>query len=168
MIIAAEQGGSGAFNLLLLLAVPLVFYFLLIRPQSKRRKQQMEMQSNLQPGAKVVTTSGMHASVVSVDDDGIVLEISPGVEARFVKAAVMNVVKSTGEDVDLTEDEDEDDEDEDLTEDDEAKTDLSKSGAKADLGKSDAKATDEDGETGEDAESAGATAVGKGSKKSSG
>jgi preprotein translocase subunit YajC len=161
MIIAAEQGGSGAFNLLLLLAVPLVFYFLLIRPQSKRRKEQVQMQSNLKPGARVVTTSGMHAAVVEVDDDGIVLEIAPGVEARFVKAAVMQVVSGdkAGEEIDLTDDEDEDDED--LTEDTAAKADLTKSGGTATEPAEDAGSADEE------AESAGATAAGKGSKKSS-
>ncbi|MFI6520767.1 preprotein translocase subunit YajC [Spirillospora sp. NPDC050679] len=95
MIIAAQNsGGSGAFNLLLLLAVPLVFYFLLIRPQSKRRKEQLAMQNAIEPGTKVITTAGMHATVVEVDEDGgLLLEIAPGVQARFLKQAVMTVVK---------------------------------------------------------------------------
>ncbi|GAA1588597.1 hypothetical protein GCM10009678_83740 [Actinomadura kijaniata] len=93
MILAAQNSGSGAFNLLLLLAVPVVFYFLLIRPQNKRRKEQLRMQNSVSPGAKVVTTAGMHATVVEVDDDGVVLEISPGVHARFVRQAIMQVVR---------------------------------------------------------------------------
>ncbi|MGK5552670.1 preprotein translocase subunit YajC [Actinomadura kijaniata] len=93
MILAAQNSGSGAFNLLLLLAVPVVFYFLLIRPQNKRRKEQLQMQNSVSPGAKVITTAGMHATVVEVDDDGVVLEIAPGVHARFVRQAVMQVVR---------------------------------------------------------------------------
>ncbi|GAA3986219.1 hypothetical protein GCM10023085_80450 [Actinomadura viridis] len=156
MIIAAEQGGSGAFNLLLLLAVPLVFYFLLIRPQSKRRKEQLQMQSALEPGARVLTTSGMYAEVVSVDDDGIELEISPGVRARFVKQAVMQVVK----DDDVADEVEDDDpaDDADLTEVAETKTDLKKGG---DAETADAGSGDEDGPA---AQGAGA---GKGLKKSS-
>jgi len=92
MNFAAEQSSSGVVNLLLLLAIPLVFYFLLIRPQSKRRKEQLQMQSSLKPGVRVMTTSGMFATVTAVDDDGVVLEIAPGVEARFVKQAVMQIV----------------------------------------------------------------------------
>lgn len=121
MILAADSGGSGAFNLLLLLAVPLVFYFLLIRPQSKRRKEQMRMQNDIQPGVQVLTTSGIRATVVEVDDDGLLLEIADGVEVRFIKQAVMQIVKDPesdelgGEDdepgdddaVDLTKDDDE-------------------------------------------------------------
>ncbi|GAA2445026.1 hypothetical protein GCM10010191_72170 [Actinomadura vinacea] len=172
MIIAANQSSSGAFNLLLLLAVPLVFYFLLIRPQSKRRKEQLQMQNALHPGARVMTTNGMYADVVSVDDDGLVLEIAPGVEARFVKQAVMQVVTEgdkPAEEVDLTEDDDED-----LSDDTAAKTDLKKDGkGGADAeepeeskpsGDADAEAeADEDGKPA--AQGAGA---GKGLKKSSG
>ncbi|REE94678.1 preprotein translocase subunit YajC [Thermomonospora umbrina] len=111
--LAEGSGGSGAFNLILLLAIPVVFYLLLIRPQSKRRREQLQMQSSIEPGARVLTTSGMYAEVVSVDDDGIVLEIAPGVEARFVKQAVMNVVDAKGaEAADL----DGDDEDDDASE----------------------------------------------------
>ncbi|MGI5163023.1 preprotein translocase subunit YajC [Spirillospora sp. CA-253888] len=111
MIIAAQNsGGSGAFNLLLLLAVPLVFYFLLIRPQSKRRKEQLAMQNAIEPGTKVITTAGMHATVVEVDEDGgLLLEIAPGVQARFLKQAVMTVVKD--EPADEVEDEELDGED---------------------------------------------------------
>ncbi|OLT37296.1 preprotein translocase subunit YajC [Actinomadura sp. CNU-125] len=119
MIIAAESGGSGAFNLLLLLAIPLVFYFLLIRPQNKRRKEQLQMESNLQPGSRVMTTSGMRATVLSVDDDGVLLEIAPGVEVSFVKQAVMRVIQdddakgADAEELDLDEDDDDADDERD-------------------------------------------------------
>ncbi|XVQ07976.1 preprotein translocase subunit YajC [Spirillospora sp. CA-255316] len=168
MIIAAEQSGSGAFNLLLLLAVPLVFYFLLIRPQSKRRKEQLQMQSALAPGARVMTTSGMYADVVSVDDDGLVLEIAPGVQARFVKQAVMQVVTEAdkpAEEIDLTEDDDED-----LGEE-TAKTDLKKDGkgesADADEDGADGGATAADADE-DDKPAAQGAGAGKGLKKSSG
>ncbi|MFA1544077.1 preprotein translocase subunit YajC [Actinomadura monticuli] len=134
MILAADSGGSGAFNLLLLLAVPVVFYLLLIRPQSKRRKEQMQMQNDVQPGVRVVTTSGMKATVVEVDDDGVVLEIADDVEVRFVKQAIMQVLKDPDpEDLDDELDEDDDEQDE-------GSVDLSKDDSEVDLSK--------DGETG--------------------
>ncbi|NKZ04150.1 preprotein translocase subunit YajC [Actinomadura latina] len=139
MILAADSGGSGAFNVLLLLAIPVVFYLLLIRPQSKRRKEQTQMQTDLQPGVRVLTTSGMRAVVVAVDDDGLVLEIADGIEVRFVKQAVMQILKDPEpEDLDdeLDEDADEQDEDEDDA------VDLSKDGG-TEAGDT---AADEDGE----------------------
>ncbi|MDL4821381.1 preprotein translocase subunit YajC [Actinomadura opuntiae] len=130
MILAASSGGGG-FNLLLLLAVPVVFYFLLIRPQSKRRKEQMNMQSAMEPGARVLTTSGIRATVVSVDDDGLLLEIAPGVEVHFVKQAVMQVLKDDEpEELDDEADDDleadEDGERVDLSKDEPSEVDLSK------------------------------------------
>lgn len=114
-IIAANGGGSGAFNLILLLAIPVIFYFLLIRPQNKRRQQQLQMQRSLSVGSRVMTTSGMYATVTDIDDDGIVLEIAPGVEARFVKGAIMNVLDaSTADELAEEEHDAHDEHDEDL------------------------------------------------------
>ncbi|MEV3926373.1 preprotein translocase subunit YajC [Actinomadura coerulea] len=147
IILAAGSGGSGSFNLLLLLAVPLVFYFLLIRPQSKRRKEQMQMQNAMEPGARVLTTSGMRATVVSVDDDGIVLEIADGVEVRFVKQAVMQVLKDD-EPEEL--DDEHDGDDEPAEDEDGDRVDLSKDGSEVDLSKDgDDEAADTAGEDGE-------------------
>lgn len=126
MILAASSGSSGPFNLLLLLAVPLVFYFLLIRPQSKRRKEQTQMQNDLQPGVRVLTTSGIRATVVEVDDDGVLLEIADGVEVHFVKQAIMQIFKDSDSE-DLDEDAGEQDED--------GTVDLAKDGSEVDLSK---------------------------------
>ncbi|TNY35361.1 preprotein translocase subunit YajC [Thermomonospora catenispora] len=111
MFLAQQSSGGGLINLLLLLAIPVLFYLLLIRPQNKQRRAQLQMQSSLRPGMKVMTTSGMHAEIVEVDDDGVVLEIAPGVKVRFVKAAIMNIVSDDGDEdaedagaVDLTKD----------------------------------------------------------------
>jgi preprotein translocase subunit YajC len=128
----------------------------------------MQMQSALAPGARVMTTSGMYADVVSVDDDGLVLEIAPGVEARFVKQAVMQVVTEgdkPAEEIDLTEDDDED-----LGEE-TAKTDLTKDGKGEDGAAGGATAADADEAADEDEDgkpAAQGAGAGKGLKKSSG
>lgn len=69
------------------------FYFLLIRPQKVRQRQQAEMVSALAPGAQVMTTAGMMGTVAVVADDEISLEISPGVFVRMVPAAVAKVIE---------------------------------------------------------------------------
>jgi preprotein translocase subunit YajC len=107
---AAEQQGNPLVFPLMIAAMIAAFYFLIIRPQNKRRRDQAQMQSSVQPGARVVTTSGMHATVVAVDDDGIVLEIAPGVEARFLKQAIMQVVPDDEPDDEPEDVEDETDE----------------------------------------------------------
>jgi preprotein translocase subunit YajC len=80
----------GTFLPLILLLV--VFYFLLIRPQRKRQQEHLRMQQSLTPGTRVMTTTGLFGTVTAVDDDEMVLEIAPGVETRWLKAAVGRVI----------------------------------------------------------------------------
>jgi preprotein translocase subunit YajC len=88
---ATSSGGSSTF-LILIVVVFIGFYFLLIRPQRNRQRKVQEQQNTVQTGARVRTTSGMYATVVAVDGDDVVLEIAPGIEARFLKRAIMEVV----------------------------------------------------------------------------
>ncbi|GII95327.1 preprotein translocase subunit YajC [Sinosporangium siamense] len=76
-----------------LILVAVVFYFLLIRPQRKRQREQLEMQNSLVPGTRVMTTTGLFATVVAVDNEDVILELSPGVETRWVKAAIGRVLE---------------------------------------------------------------------------
>jgi preprotein translocase subunit YajC len=109
--VVAQNSGSNAavMQFLFLGLIVVAFYFFLIRPQRNRQRQQQRLQNSVRPGARIMTTNGMFANVVAVDDDGLVLEIAPGVEARFVKQAIMQIVDDGAE-------EDEDDLDEETDE----------------------------------------------------
>ncbi|NUR82568.1 MAG: preprotein translocase subunit YajC [Nonomuraea sp.] len=85
-----NMGSLGSFLPLILLVV--VFYFLLIRPQRKKQQEAVQMQNSLAPGARVMTTTGLFATVVAVDNEDVILEVSPGIETRWVKAAIGRVV----------------------------------------------------------------------------
>ncbi|MEU4574953.1 preprotein translocase subunit YajC [Nonomuraea sp. ATR24] len=84
------MGQLGSILPLILLVV--VFYFLLIRPQRKRQQEAIKMQNSLTPGTRVMTTTGLFATVVVVDNEDVVLEVAPGIETRWVKAAIGRVV----------------------------------------------------------------------------
>ncbi|MCP2355074.1 preprotein translocase subunit YajC [Nonomuraea thailandensis] len=84
------MGQLGSILPLILLVV--VFYFLLIRPQRKRQQEAIQMQNSLTPGTRVMTTTGLFATVVAVDNEDVVLEVAPGIETRWVKAAIGRVV----------------------------------------------------------------------------
>ena len=92
---------------LFLVPMGLIFYFLLIRPQSQRRRAQMQMQNELKVGDDVVTTAGIYGTVTEIDDDyGIVtLEIAPNTEIRLARVAVAQRLM---DDEDVDEDETED------------------------------------------------------------
>ncbi|GAB1693097.1 preprotein translocase subunit YajC [Krasilnikovia sp. M28-CT-15] len=70
-----------------------VMYFMMIRPQQKRRREAQEMQSALGPGDQVVTIGGLHGTVTAADDEVVTIEASPGVELRFARPAIARVVK---------------------------------------------------------------------------
>ena len=74
---AEAQGGSMWVMLIQLLPIVLIFvvmYFLLIRPQKKKEKQAQEMRNNLQVGDEVITAGGIIGRVVSVREDTVVVE----------------------------------------------------------------------------------------------
>lgn len=88
----SSGGGFPTSTLLFIVIIVAVVYFLMIRPQQRRKQQAQQQQNTIQPGARVVTTAGMYATVVAVDGDDVVLEVAPGVEMRYMKRAIMNVV----------------------------------------------------------------------------
>ena len=78
--------------LLLIVLLFGVMYFMMIRPQQKRRREAQAMQASLGPGDEIVTIGGLHATVVAVDDDVVTVEISPGVNARYARPAIARVL----------------------------------------------------------------------------
>jgi preprotein translocase subunit YajC len=89
---AAKSSSSSLTFPILIVLVFVGFYFLMIRPQRRRQQQAAQQQNTVLPGARVRTTAGMYATVVDVEDNDVILEIAPGVEARFLKRAIMEVV----------------------------------------------------------------------------
>ena len=95
MILAAstsKSGGSSAYLLIGLVVLFGVLYFVMIRPQRRRQQAAQQTQRDITPGSRVRTTAGMYATVVAVEDQDVILEVAPGVEARFMRRAIMDVV----------------------------------------------------------------------------
>jgi preprotein translocase subunit YajC len=88
-----KSSGSNPTTFLLLIVVVFVgAYFLMIRPQRRRQQQVQQQQRTVAPGARVRTTAGMYATVTEVDGDDVVLEVAPGVEVRYLRRAIMEVI----------------------------------------------------------------------------
>ena len=88
----SSKSGFSSSTLILILIVVVAFYFLMIRPQQRRKQQAAQKSNSVAVGARVRTTAGMYATVVAVDGDDVVLEVAPGVEVRYMKRAIMDVV----------------------------------------------------------------------------
>jgi preprotein translocase subunit YajC len=74
-----------------LIAIVAVFWLLVIRPASKRQKNLSQMQAALEPGNRVMLSSGIFGTIRTVHDDRIRVEIAPGVEIEAVRGAVGSV-----------------------------------------------------------------------------
>jgi preprotein translocase subunit YajC len=85
------QAGSSApyANIILLVAMVLVFWLFMIRPQAKKAKMAKQFQENMQKGERIVTIAGIHGTVNKVNEDGtIMLETSPGSYLKVEKSAI--------------------------------------------------------------------------------
>ncbi len=92
MMGSPDGGGDGALiNLFFLGAIFFVFYFFIIRPQSKRQKEIQKKVSEMKKGDKVVTGGGLIGTVNTIDDETVLLEIDSGVKARFQKSSITDV-----------------------------------------------------------------------------
>ncbi len=75
-------------NLFPLLLIFVIFYFLIIRPQKAKDKEHKKMIANLQKNDEVVTTSGIHGTVVNVKDKTVTLRIDDNVKVELEKSCV--------------------------------------------------------------------------------
>jgi preprotein translocase subunit YajC len=78
----------GDVVLVVLLAIPLVGIWLLVRGQQRRTQQAAELAAGLRVGQDVITTSGLYGSVAELDETTVTLLVAPGVELRFDRRAV--------------------------------------------------------------------------------
>jgi preprotein translocase subunit YajC len=91
---AASQGG-GLLTLWPFVVLMIVFYLMLIRPQTKRQKEQRDMLAKLQKGDEVLTSSGIAGKVDEIGESFITLEIADGVRVKFQRGAI-NIVLPRG------------------------------------------------------------------------
>jgi preprotein translocase subunit YajC len=88
----AAASGGGWMQLLPLVLIFVVFYFLLIRPQTKRAKEHKEMVGKLQSGDEIVTTGGLLGRITEVGDNFVSLEVADGVTIKVQKFQVAQLM----------------------------------------------------------------------------
>ncbi len=94
----AEAGAASAeqpdplMSLILPIGLVVLFYFFLIRPQSKRQKEQRQMIADLQKGEEVITSGGILGKITDINDNFITLEIANNVSLTVQKSAVQTIM----------------------------------------------------------------------------
>jgi len=85
---AAAPAPSPWINIVLLVGMVVIFYFLLWRPQSKRQKEHQNLVSSLNKGDEVITSGGVLGKITKVSDDFVTIEIANNVSINVQKASV--------------------------------------------------------------------------------
>lgn len=75
-----------------LIVIFVVFWFLIVRPQMKRAKEQRKMQESLQKGDEVITAGGQLGRVVDIKDQYVTLELAKGVQSIFQRGAIQAIL----------------------------------------------------------------------------
>lgn len=89
---AAGAGEGGTMQLVIMVGMFAVLYFVMIRPQMKRQKEHKAMIEALAKGDEVVTSGGLIGRVTKLDDNHLRLEVASGVELQLQRGSVVQVL----------------------------------------------------------------------------
>jgi preprotein translocase subunit YajC len=83
------DGGAAMFSSFIpLILIFLIFYFLLIRPQSKKAKEHRKMLENLKKGDKIITSGGIYGVIEAIDNDTLTIKIAENVRIKVSRTAI--------------------------------------------------------------------------------
>jgi len=95
MAAAGGEGPGFADQLMLILIIFSIFYFIVFRPMRKGQKDTEEMRSDLKNGDRIVTNGGIYGTVVGVSEDIVQLRIADQVKIQLAKSAVARRVEES-------------------------------------------------------------------------
>lgn len=98
MLMAAPGGNGPGFTdqLMLILIIFSIFYFIVFRPMRKGQRDVEQMRSDLKNGDRVLTNGGIYGTVVGVSEDVVQLRIADQVKIQLAKSAVTRRVEESG------------------------------------------------------------------------
>ncbi len=90
----ASDGGGAFTNTIVMFGLMfLILYFMIIRPQQKRSKDRQKMLDALKKGDKVLTSGGIHGTIVGLEDKTLLVQIADNVKVKLDRGSVASVVK---------------------------------------------------------------------------
>ncbi|MBD2769278.1 preprotein translocase subunit YajC [Hymenobacter sp. BT664] len=93
-LLLQAAGGADFTQLLFPVAIAVVVYFFMIRPQQKRSAEAKAFRQSLAKGARIVTIGGLHGLVVDLTEETVVVEVDRGTKLRFDRSAIAREVGS--------------------------------------------------------------------------
>ena len=89
---APAQNDATLMSLLPMIGILVLFYFLLIRPQSKRAKEHKQMVEALQRGDEIITNGGILGQVINTSETYVIIEIAPTIEVTVLRSSVQTLL----------------------------------------------------------------------------
>jgi preprotein translocase subunit YajC len=86
--------GSGLISMLPFVFIFVIMYYVMLRPQMRRQKEQARLVSSLKTGDRVVTTSGIHGLISNVKETTVIVKVADNVKLEMEKTSVTNVLKT--------------------------------------------------------------------------
>ena len=86
--ISQDGDNSGIMNIVFLVVIFVIFYFFMVRPQNKKRKELQNLRDNLKKGDNVVTIGGIHGKVVDVKETTVVINIDANTKIKVDKSSI--------------------------------------------------------------------------------
>jgi len=93
MPVQAAAPGAGLFNFLPIILIFIIFYFMVFRPQKKSQDEHARTIKSLKKNDEIVTSSGIHGTVVNIKEDTFVIRVDEGVRLEIDKSAVARLEK---------------------------------------------------------------------------
>ena len=92
---APAAPGPGLTGFIPFIFIFIIMYFVLLRPQMRRQKEQQRLVSALKTGDRVVTNAGIHGLISNVKDTTVMVKVADNVKIEMEKSAISNVLKSS-------------------------------------------------------------------------
>ena len=103
LLMAAPPGGEASGPAAFMGLAPFIliigiFYFLIIRPQNKKRKETEKMIAGIKKGDKIVTIGGLYGTVHNVKESTVILKVDDNVKVEFLRSAISSVINPSEKD----------------------------------------------------------------------
>ena len=91
---ASPPTGAGVLSILPFILIFVIMYYVMLRPQMRRQKEQTRLVASLKTGDRIVTSSGIHGLISNVKDTTVIVKVADNVKIEMEKTAVTNVFKT--------------------------------------------------------------------------
>ena len=88
VMLQAQGGADYSSFLIMMVAIFVIMYFFMIRPQNKKQKEIQKFRKGLEVGQSVITAGGIYGKIKEIEDNAVIVEIAPSVKIKIDKNSI--------------------------------------------------------------------------------